>query len=51
MRELLRAPHDTVAARVKAHWAELTSARTTTGEAARLLGVTVPNGADDCGER
>ncbi|MEU0966310.1 ABC transporter permease [Streptomyces sp. NPDC005917] len=49
VRELLREPHDTVTARVKAHWAELTSARTTTAEAARLLGVTAPKGADDCG--
>ncbi|MEV6763372.1 ABC transporter permease [Streptomyces sp. NPDC051105] len=50
VRELLREPHDTIAARVKAHWTELTSPRTTAAEAARLLGVTVPTGADDCGE-
>ncbi|MFF4902981.1 ABC transporter permease [Streptomyces sp. NPDC001068] len=49
VRELFRAPHDTIAARVKAHWAELTSSRTTAAEAARLLGVRVPQGPEDCG--
>lgn len=48
VRSLFRAPHDTIAARVKAHWAELTSSRTTAA-AARLLGVPVPRGKDDCG--
>ncbi|MFJ9708209.1 hypothetical protein [Streptomyces sp. NPDC101234] len=48
VRELLREPHDTVAARVKSHWQELTSPDTTTAQAARLLGVKVPKGADDC---
>ncbi|MFD4502005.1 ABC transporter permease [Streptomyces sp. NPDC058457] len=48
VRELLREPHDTVAARVKAHWQELVSPHTTTAEAARLLGVKVPKGPDDC---
>ena len=50
VRELLREPHDEIAARVKSHWPELTSAATTTAEAARLLGVKVPKGADDCSE-
>ena len=49
VRSLFRDPHDTIAARVKAHWAELTSSRTTAAEAARLLGVPVPQGEDDCG--
>ncbi|WP_217546266.1 ABC transporter permease [Streptomyces sp. GbtcB6] len=48
VRELFREPHDTVAARVKAHWQELVSPHTTTAEAARLLGVKVPKGPDDC---
>ncbi|MFJ9560260.1 ABC transporter permease [Streptomyces fuscichromogenes] len=48
VRELLREPHDAVAARVKAHWPELVSPHTTTAEAARLLGVRVPKGPDDC---
>ncbi|MEU9452298.1 ABC transporter permease [Streptomyces sp. NPDC048277] len=48
VRELLREPHDTVAARVKSHWQELTSPNTTTTEAARLLGVKEPKGTDDC---
>ncbi|MFJ9347052.1 ABC transporter permease [Streptomyces sp. NPDC101237] len=50
VRDLFRAPHDTVAARVRAHWAELTSARTPVSRAARLLGVPVPRGKDDCGD-
>ncbi|MEV7032818.1 ABC transporter permease [Streptomyces sp. NPDC093272] len=50
VRALLREPHDTVAARVKAHWAELTSARTPVSRAALLLGVPVPRGKDDCGD-
>ncbi|MFJ3773981.1 ABC transporter permease [Streptomyces sp. NPDC090075] len=48
VRELFREPHDEIAARVKSHWPELTSSSTTTAEAARLLGVKVPKGADDC---
>jgi hypothetical protein len=50
VRELFREPHGTITARVKAHWTELTSSRTSAAEAARLLGVTVPKGADDCGQ-
>ena len=48
VRELLREPHDTVAARVKSHWQQLVSPHTTTADAARLLGVKVPKGPDDC---
>ncbi|MFE0255467.1 ABC transporter permease [Streptomyces sp. NPDC059010] len=48
VRELLDRPHDTVAAQVKAHWKELTSPKTSAAQAARLLGVKVPEGADEC---
>ncbi|MEV5952707.1 ABC transporter permease [Streptomyces sp. NPDC051987] len=48
VRELLREPHDTVAARVKSHWRQLVSPHTTTADAARLLGVKAPTGPDDC---
>ena len=48
VRELFREPHDTIAARVKSHWRQLVSPRTTTAEAARLLGVKAPKGPDDC---
>ncbi|MFF3986169.1 ABC transporter permease [Streptomyces sp. NPDC001797] len=50
VRELFREPHDTVAARVRSHWQQLVSPHTTTAEAARLLGVGVPKGPDDCQE-
>ncbi|MEU2625028.1 ABC transporter permease [Streptomyces sp. NPDC007157] len=50
VRELLDAPHDTITARVKAHWPQLTSPRTTAAQAAHLLGVNAPKGPDDCGE-
>ncbi|MDR6974544.1 hypothetical protein J2X68_001222 [Streptomyces sp. 3330] len=50
IRELLDRPRAEMTARVKAHWAELTSARTTTAQAAKLLGVEVPKEADPCGE-
>ncbi|MET9506147.1 ABC transporter permease [Streptomyces sp. NPDC006622] len=46
--ELLARPRAEVTARVKAHWAELTSARTSTAEAAELLGVAVPRGVESC---
>ncbi|MET8098893.1 ABC transporter permease [Streptomyces sp. NPDC005236] len=39
VRELLRKPHYSVAAKVKAHWTELTSPRTSTARVAELLGV------------
>jgi hypothetical protein len=48
VRELLREPHDEIASRVKADWQALTSPKTTVTEAARLLGVKAPKGADDC---
>ncbi|MFD5450749.1 ABC transporter permease [Streptomyces sp. NPDC127100] len=48
VRQLLEKPDPGVAERVKAHWAELTSPGVTTAEAARLLGVTVPEKADSC---
>ncbi|MEW2163292.1 ABC transporter permease [Streptomyces sp. NPDC007084] len=39
VRELLMKPHYSVAAKVKAHWTELTSPKTSTTRAAELLGV------------
>lgn len=39
VRELLQKPHYSVAAKVKAHWTELTSAKTPTARVAELLGV------------
>ncbi|MFJ6832885.1 ABC transporter permease [Streptomyces sp. NPDC091209] len=39
VRELLQKPHYSVAAKVKAHWTELTSAKTSTTRVAELLGV------------
>ena len=48
VKRLLARPHDEIAARVKAHWTALTSSHTTTAQAAKLLGVWVPKGADDC---
>ncbi|MDX3244051.1 ABC transporter permease [Streptomyces sp. ME18-1-4] len=50
VRELLAAPRAEMTARVKAHWAELTSASTTTAQAAKLLGVAVPKEAEKCEE-
>ncbi|MFD9395241.1 ABC transporter permease [Streptomyces sp. NPDC060000] len=50
IRELLDRPRAEMTARVKAHWTELTSARTTTAQAAKLLGVAVPKEAEQCGE-
>lgn len=50
VRELLQKPHGSVAARVKAHWAELTAPKVTSARAAELLGVAAPKGADKCGE-
>ncbi|WP_069770613.1 ABC transporter [Streptomyces sp. LUP30] len=50
IRELLERPRAAMAARVKAHWAQLTSASTTTAQAARLLGVEVPKEAEKCEE-
>jgi xanthosine utilization system XapX-like protein len=50
VRQLLQQPHYGVTAKVKAHWTELTSPRTTTARAADLLDLPVPKGEDDCGE-
>ncbi|MFJ8991306.1 ABC transporter permease [Streptomyces sp. NPDC102279] len=41
VRELLAKPHFSVAAKVKAHWTELTSPKTSTTRVAQLLGVPV----------
>ncbi|MFI1208488.1 ABC transporter permease [Streptomyces sp. NPDC020802] len=46
VRELLQKPRYSVIPKVKARWTELTSARTTTAEAARLLGVPAATGAE-----
>ncbi|MGW7265745.1 ABC transporter permease [Streptomyces sp. NPDC054842] len=48
VRALLEKPRYAVTAKVKAHWAELTSPKTTTARAAELLDVPVPKGADTC---
>ncbi|WP_367322190.1 ABC transporter permease [Streptomyces sp. HUAS ZL42] len=50
LRELLARPRAEETARVKAHWTELTSPNTSTAEAAKLLGVAVPKGAESCEE-
>ncbi|OIJ64801.1 hypothetical protein [Streptomyces mangrovisoli] len=46
--QLLRRPAATVAARVRAHWNELTAPRTTTAEVAHLLAVPPLRGTDNC---
>jgi hypothetical protein len=46
--ELLARPRAEVTAKVKAHWAELTSPHTSPAQAAKLLGVAVPEGAEPC---
>lgn len=50
VRELLTRPRAQVSTQVKTHWSELTSSKTSTAEAARLLGVAAPEGADSCEE-
>lgn len=50
VRELLEQPRDTVTAKVKANWAELTSPDVKTSRVAQLLGVDAPKGADSCEE-
>lgn len=50
LRALLDRPRAEVTARVKAHWRDLTSPRTTTAQTARLLGVPVPKGKESCGD-
>ncbi|MFI9762416.1 ABC transporter permease [Streptomyces sp. NPDC051963] len=50
VRKLLEQPRDTVTAKVKADWAELTSPKVRTSRVAELLGVEVPKDADACEE-
>ncbi|MFG2129046.1 ABC transporter permease [Streptomyces sp. NPDC048751] len=50
LRALIDRPRAEVESRVKAHWTELTSPKTTTAQAAKLLGVEAPKGADNCEE-
>ncbi|MFH8800287.1 ABC transporter permease [Streptomyces sp. NPDC017936] len=47
---MLARPRAEMTARVKAHWTELTSPETSTAEAAKLLGVSAPKGAEACEE-
>jgi hypothetical protein len=46
--QLFDQPRETVTARVKAHWAELTAPKVTTARVAQLLGVQAPKEADKC---
>ncbi|TPQ16360.1 ABC transporter permease [Streptomyces sporangiiformans] len=46
VRELLQRPRYGVTAKVKAHWTELTSPKTSTARAAELLDVPVPKGSE-----
>ncbi|MEZ3182475.1 ABC transporter permease [Streptomyces pimonensis] len=48
VRELLRRPKEENAAKVKAHWSELTAPEVTTDRAARLLGLDAPEAKDEC---
>jgi hypothetical protein len=48
VRELLRRPKDGTAAKVKAHWAELTAPEVTTDRVARLLGLDEPEAKEEC---
>ncbi|MFD4620623.1 ABC transporter permease [Streptomyces sp. NPDC058475] len=54
VRELLHKPRYSVTAKVKAHWTELTSPKTSTARVAQLLGVPAgherASGGDSCGE-
>jgi hypothetical protein len=50
IRELLARPKAEITALVKKHWSALTSAQTSTAEAAKLLGVAVPQGVESCDE-
>ncbi|MFF6999470.1 ABC transporter permease [Streptomyces sp. NPDC008313] len=47
VKELLKKPRYGVTAKVKAHWSELTSPKTSTARAAELLGVPVPKAEKD----
>ncbi|MFB9346685.1 ABC transporter permease [Streptomyces heliomycini] len=48
VRELLLRPKDGTAAKVRAHWAELTAPKVTTDRVARLLGLDEPEARDEC---
>lgn len=48
VRELLQRPKDGTAAKVKAHWAELTAPEVTTDRVARLLGLDAPEAKGEC---
>ena len=48
VRELLHEPAESVAAKVKAHWTELTAPKVTTARAAQLQGVKAPKEKDKC---
>ncbi|CAL9518293.1 ABC transporter permease [Streptomyces sp. Tu 3180] len=48
VRELLERPRDQVAAKVRAHWDELTAPKVTAGRVADLLGLDAPEEADEC---
>jgi hypothetical protein len=48
VRELLQRPKDGTAAKVKAHWAELTAPKVTTDRVARLLGLDEPEAKEEC---
>ncbi|MFI5568635.1 ABC transporter permease [Streptomyces sp. NPDC051740] len=48
VRELLQRPKDGTAAKVRAHWAELTAPEVTTDRVARLLGLDEPEAKDEC---
>ncbi|MFE2583456.1 ABC transporter permease [Streptomyces sp. NPDC059378] len=50
VRQLLRQPRYGVIAKVKAHWTELTSPRTSLTRVAQLLGVTAPTTGEDSGD-
>lgn len=50
IRAMLSRPKAEISAGVKANWRQLTSARTTTAEAAKLLGLDAPKGAEQCEE-
>ncbi|WP_328770646.1 ABC transporter permease [Streptomyces sp. NBC_00286] len=51
VKELLQRPRYSVAAKVKAHWTELTSPETSVTRAAELLDVPVPKGDDGVNEK
>ncbi|MEV0223401.1 ABC transporter permease [Streptomyces sp. NPDC050704] len=50
VREMLERPRYSITAKVKAHWTELTSPKTSTARAAELLDVPVPKGKEEKNE-